>query len=87
MSKFKILSLQFCTWTPTQLSQLPSDLFYGEICLTKLKVEPFLVGICMGGTLRTPNFKNLSTQLTLQYEIAEEKCNQICSKMKNGKKL
>ena len=39
----------------------------------------------MGGTLRMPNFKNLSTQLTLQYEIAEEKCNQICSQMKNGK--
>jgi hypothetical protein len=32
-----------------------------------------------------PNLKNLSRQLTLKYEIAELKCNQICSKMKNGK--
>jgi hypothetical protein len=32
------------------------------------------------------NFKNLSTELTLQYKIAEEKCNQICSWMKTRKK-
>jgi hypothetical protein len=32
-----------------------------QICSTiKLKFQPFLVGICMGGTLRMSNFKFLS---------------------------
>jgi hypothetical protein len=36
----------------------------------------------MGGTLRTQNFKILSTPLSFKYKIAEQKCNQICSTVK-----
>jgi hypothetical protein len=32
----------------------------------------------MGGTLKTQNFKILSTPLSFKYKIAELKCNQIC---------
>jgi hypothetical protein len=53
-------SLQFCPWFRKLLPKLPSDLFWGEICLTKFKILPFLDGICMGGTLRMSNFIILS---------------------------
>jgi hypothetical protein len=33
----------------------------------------------MGGTLRTQNFKTLSTPLFFKYKIAEQKSNEICS--------
>jgi hypothetical protein len=33
---FKILSAQFCSWTPNYWTKVPSDLFYGEICCIKL---------------------------------------------------
>jgi hypothetical protein len=33
----------------------------------------------MGVTLRTQNFKILSTPLSFKNKIAEQKCNQICS--------
>jgi hypothetical protein len=57
MSNFKFMSIFSGFWTPIKLLKMPSDLFYGEICLTKLKV-------CMGGTLRMLNFKILSTFLS-----------------------
>jgi hypothetical protein len=42
-------SLQFCPWFQKLLPKLPSDLFSGEICITKnLRFFPFLDGICMG---------------------------------------
>jgi hypothetical protein len=47
MANFKNLSIFSDFWTPIQLPKNSSDLFYGEISLTKLKVYPFLVGICM----------------------------------------
>jgi hypothetical protein len=57
MFNSKILSNFSGFWTPIWLPKVPSDLLYGEICCTKLKVSPFLVGICMGGTLGMSNFK------------------------------
>jgi hypothetical protein len=39
---------------------MASDLFYGEIYLTKLKVYPFLVEICVEGTLKMSSFRTLS---------------------------
>jgi hypothetical protein len=38
MSNFKTLSVYICSWTPIQLPKMASDLFYGEIFKTKLKV-------------------------------------------------
>jgi hypothetical protein len=60
MSNFENLSIFSDFWTSIKLPKVPSDLFYGGISLTKLKVLSFLGGICMGGTLRMSNFKNLS---------------------------
>jgi hypothetical protein len=53
-------SLQFCPWFRKLLPKLPSDLFEGEICLTKFMILPFLDGIYMGASLRMSNFKILS---------------------------
>jgi hypothetical protein len=36
----------------------------------------------MAGNLRTQNFQILSTPLSYEYKIAEQKCNQICSTVK-----
>jgi hypothetical protein len=38
-SNFKILSMQFCFWTPNYWTKMPLDLFYCEICLTKLSFQ------------------------------------------------
>jgi hypothetical protein len=54
------INFQNSEFAVLSLAKLPSDLFFGEICLTKLKDFTFLVGICMGGTLRMANFKILS---------------------------
>jgi hypothetical protein len=56
----KTLSFYFCSWTPKKLQKLALYLLYGEICLTKLKILPFLVEICIKDTLRMTNFKILS---------------------------
>jgi hypothetical protein len=50
--------------------------------LNKTFISPFWVKICIGGTLRTQNFKILSTLLSFKYKIAEQKCNQIGSTVK-----
>jgi hypothetical protein len=50
------------------LLKMVSNVFYGEICLTKLKVYPFFVEICMGETLRMSSLKNLSTQSAFKYK-------------------
>jgi hypothetical protein len=39
---------------------MASDLFYGEIRWTKLKVKPFFIENGMGDTLRMSSFKILS---------------------------
>jgi hypothetical protein len=41
-SNFKILSIFSGPWTPKYIPKVSSDLFYGEIYLTKLKVFIFL---------------------------------------------
>jgi hypothetical protein len=46
------INFQNSEFAVLSLAKLPSDLFFGEICLTKLKDFTFLVRICMGGTLR-----------------------------------
>jgi hypothetical protein len=53
-----------------------------DISLTKLKVQPLLVGICMGGTLRMSNFKNLSIFLTFGPQYSYQICHRICSTVK-----
>jgi hypothetical protein len=53
ISKFVILSL-------VPIPKLPSDLFFGGICLRKLKILPFLYSIYMEGTLRMSNYRILS---------------------------
>jgi hypothetical protein len=60
MSSFKTLSDFLYFWTPIKLLKMTSNMFYSEIRLTKLKVLPFLVGVCMGGNLRMSNLKILS---------------------------
>jgi hypothetical protein len=42
MSNFKIWSIFSGPWTPKYIPKVSSDLFYGEIYLTKLKVFTFL---------------------------------------------
>jgi hypothetical protein len=79
MSNFKNLSFFFFdSWT----SKMSSDVLYGEISLTKLKVDLFLVGICVGGTLRMPNFKILSIFSGFGTYKSYQKCHQICSRVK-----
>jgi hypothetical protein len=36
----------------------------------------------MGGTLKTQSFVILSTKLSFEYNIAEQKCHQFCSLVK-----
>jgi hypothetical protein len=60
MLSFNVLSDFLFFRTPIYTLKMASNLFYGEIRLTKLKVQPFLIGISMGGTLRMSIFKILS---------------------------
>jgi hypothetical protein len=50
--------------------------------LNKTFISPFWVEIFMGGSLRTQNFKILSTSLSFKYKIFEQKSKQICSTLK-----
>jgi hypothetical protein len=62
--KISMLSMLFCPWFPKYLPKVPSDLFYGEICSTKLKVFIFFRWN-LYGTLRMSNFKIFSIFLVL----------------------
>jgi hypothetical protein len=48
-SDIKFQNSEFAVLSLPKLPKLPSDLFFGEICLRKLKILPFLDGICMEG--------------------------------------
>jgi hypothetical protein len=50
IQNFIILIMHFYFFALKKISKVPSDLFYGGICLTKLKVKSFLVGMGMRGT-------------------------------------
>jgi hypothetical protein len=60
MSNFKTLSDLFLFLDPNIVAINGIKVVHSENRLTKLKVEPFLVEICMEGTLRISIFTNLS---------------------------
>jgi hypothetical protein len=60
MSNMKILGMQFFSSTQKYWTKVPSNLFNDEIYPTKLKILPFLIGICNKSTLGMSYFKILS---------------------------
>jgi hypothetical protein len=82
MSNFKILSIFLALGPQNSYPKCRQMCPTVKFALPNSKILPFLVEICMGGTLRMSNIKILSIFQVFGPRNSYQKLQQICSRVK-----